>query len=174
MSSHSRTAEREEERRLNMRTVATASAASAAAALVTSQLWIAGTWIAAALTPVIVTLVSELLHRPTERIARGLTADREALRPSAATVHPDPRAPSRPARRAEPARPPGPPGPAGPAGPVRVYRSGASERSGRPPGRRRKVAFGVVFGTAALAFVIAVLVLTVPELIAGGSIGKND
>src|SRR5918999_391730 len=79
MSSHSRTAEREEERRLNMRTLVIASAASAAAALLTSQLWIAGTWIAAAMTPVIVSLVSELLHRPTERIARSFTGERGSL-----------------------------------------------------------------------------------------------
>ena len=43
-------AEREEERRLNTRTLTIASVASASAAAVTSQLWIAGTWIAAALT----------------------------------------------------------------------------------------------------------------------------
>jgi hypothetical protein len=79
MSSHSRTAEREEERRLNLRTLAIASSASAAAALLTSQLWIAGTWIAAAMTPVIVSLVSELLNRPTERIARSFTGDRGSL-----------------------------------------------------------------------------------------------
>ena len=70
---------REEERRLNARTLAIASAASASAAAVTSQLWIAGTWIAAAVTPLIVALVSELLHRPTERLARAVTSDRPAL-----------------------------------------------------------------------------------------------
>ena len=53
--------EREEERRLNTRTLTIASVASAAAAAVTSQLWIAGTWIAAAVTPLIVAVVSELL-----------------------------------------------------------------------------------------------------------------
>lgn len=68
--------EREEERRLNTRTLVVASVASASAAAVTSQLWIAGTWIAAALTPVLVTLISEALHRPTERVARAWTSDR--------------------------------------------------------------------------------------------------
>jgi outer membrane biosynthesis protein TonB len=48
-----------------------------------------------------------------------------------------------------------------------------------PPGRgtttrRRKIAFGAVFATAAIAFVIAVAALTLPELVAGGSVGKND
>src|SRR5829696_8532004 len=82
MASSPREVEREEERRLNMRTLTIASAASAAAAAVTSQLWIAGTWIAAATTPVIVALVSEALHRPTERIARAFTSEREALEAS--------------------------------------------------------------------------------------------
>ena len=71
--------EREEERRHNIRTLLIASAASATAAAVTSQLWIRGTWIAAALTPVMVALVSELLNRPAERIARVWTAERPAL-----------------------------------------------------------------------------------------------
>jgi hypothetical protein len=175
MAPRSRTAEREEERRLNMRTLVIASAASATAALITSQLWIAGTWIAAAMTPVIVTLVSEMLHRPTEKIARSLTSDRPALLAEAAgpapPARPDAdklpdRAPEEPVAGAGHAEPPG----AGP--PVRVYRSGSS---GRPPRtRRRRIANRAVFGTAALAFVIAVLAITVPELVAGGSIGKND
>jgi hypothetical protein len=170
MASSPRSREREEERRLNLRTLAIASAASAVAAAVVSQLWIAGTWIAAALTPVLVTMVSEALNRPTERIARAMTSDRTAL--------PDPSAP-RPARRAgierapvpsraRPASPPDPDAPpAGAAGPVRVYRQPAR----RPP--RRRIAYGMVAGTAALAFVIGVVVFTTTELIAGDSIGKS-
>jgi hypothetical protein len=161
MASPSRTAEREEERRHNLRTLVVASLASATAALLVSQLWIAGTWIAAALTPVLVTLVSELLQRPTERIARGITTGREALPERA------PREPGAPAGRAEPpVRGPGS------EAPVRVYRSGASGVG--PRSRRRKIAYGAVLGTAALAFVIAVIAVTVPELVAGGSVGKND
>src|SRR4051812_50224364 len=75
----SSSAEREEERRLNTRTLTIASVASASAAAVTSQLWIPGTWIAAALTPVLVTLLSEALHRPTARIARAWTSDQPVL-----------------------------------------------------------------------------------------------
>jgi len=170
-----RTAEREEERRFNLRTLTIASAASATAAVVTSQLWIAGTWIAAATTPVIVALVSELLHRPTEKIAQRLTTDRPALAEAAGPAPParpeaDPLPPQAPAepgptgdRPGVPVREPEPTGP----GPVRVYRSSAT------PPRRRKIAVGAVLGTAALALVIAVAALTVPELIAGGSIGKG-
>jgi hypothetical protein len=174
MASSPRSREREEERRLNLRTLVIASVASAAAAGVTSQLWIAGTWVAAAVTPVLVTLVSELLSRPTERIAQVLTSDSSPV--------PDPEAPP----RAETTRPPGaerepdvaPPAPdtppdpdapqAGAAGPVRVYR----QPSRRPP--RRRIAVGVVATTAAIAFVAGVVLFTTTELIAGESIGKSD
>jgi hypothetical protein len=150
---------REEERRLNMRTLVIASAASASAALVTSRLWIAGTWIAAAMTPVLVALISEVLHRPTERLARSLTTDSPAL--------PDPEAPAR--RVAERLREDAPV--PDPDAPVRIYRS----ESARPSaGRKRQIAYRAVFATAALAFVIGVVALTVPELIAGGSFGKSD
>jgi hypothetical protein len=147
--------EREAERRHNIRTLVVASAASATAAAVTSQLWIAGTWIAAALTPVLVTLASELLNRPAERIARAWTNERPALPDDA---------------QAPPAAPPPRPMPApGPGeAPVRVYR----QPSSRPP--RRKLAIGAVLATAGLAFVIAVVTITAGELIAGESIGKGD
>jgi hypothetical protein len=169
-----RTSEREEERRFNLRTLVIASAASATAAVLTSQLWIAGTWLAAATTPVLVTLISELLHRPTDRIAERLTTDRPALRrdrvePSETATPPpvdEPAPPSEPTPPREPAPSRGPvePGPA----PVRVYRSSAAQP------RRRKIAVGAVLGTSALALLIAVVVLTVPELLAGGAIGKSD
>src|SRR3954463_12311038 len=76
-----RTQTREEQRRLSIRTLLIASVASAAAAVVTSQFWVHGTWIAAAMTPVIVSLVSEVLHRPTEAVARRITTDRPAVLP---------------------------------------------------------------------------------------------
>jgi hypothetical protein len=170
MASSPRTVERreEEDRRLNMRTLAIASAASASAAGVTSQLWIAGTWIAAALTPVLVALISEAMQRPTEKIARKWTterpaqarATREAAMPVAAgagRLPPDdagelpPRAPEEP----------------GAAGPIRVYR--------QPPRRtpRRRIAIGAVAATALIAFVVAIAAITAGDLISGGSIGKG-
>jgi hypothetical protein len=170
--------EREEERRLNMRTLAIASVASATAAAVTSQLWIHGTWIAAALTPALVALISEAMHRPTERIARAWTSDRPALG-AGASRHADQPAPADeplPPRTAhEPAPPGAAPGQAagesaaaGAAGPVRVYR----QPTGRAP--RRRIALGAVAATAAIGFVIAVVALTAGDLISGGSIGKGD
>jgi hypothetical protein len=171
----SRISEREEERRHKIRTLLVASAASATAAAVTSQLWIAGTWIAAAMTPVLVTFVSELLNRPTEKIvSRGLTANRSAPSeplplPEAGGAAPPPpaRSGTRPERAAPPARelPPATPGV---EPPVRIYR----QPSPRAP--RRKIALGAVFATAGLAFVIAVVTLTAGELIAGDSIGQSD
>jgi hypothetical protein len=154
-----RTSEREEERRFNLRTLVIASAASATAAVLTSQLWIAGTWLAAAVTPVLVTLISELLHRPTDRIAERLTTDRPALRRD--RVEPSQTATPPPADEPAPPREPGP-------APVRIYRSSAAQP------RRRKIAVGAVLGTSALALLIAVVALTVPELLAGGAIGKSD
>jgi hypothetical protein len=158
-----RSAEREEERRLNTRTLTIASVASASAAAVTSQLWIAGTWLAAAVTPVLVALLSEALHRPTERIARAWTSDQPALgkraerpREAVAPPHGDPLQ----AARAGPA-------PLDTAGPVRVYR----QPSARAP--RRRLALGAVGATAAIAFVVAVVALTAGDLLSGGSIGRG-
>jgi hypothetical protein len=152
-------AEREEERRVNMRTLLVASAASAAAAAVTSQLWIAGTWVAAALTPALVALISEAVHRPTERIARAWTSEREVRAPRAAS-----------ATRDEPAAL------SGTAGPVRVYRQSARAGTGataRPARSRRRVALRAVAVTAAIAFVVAVAAITTVDLVSGGSVGKG-
>ncbi|SRR6266511_860772 len=153
-------AEREEERRLNTRTLTIASVASATAAAVTSQLWIAGTWIAAALTPVLVALISEAVHRPTERIARAWTADRETRASRAQSP-----------TRDEPAAVTGTPGP------VRVYRQtgrGSALSGRRPQLSRRKIAIGGVVVTAAIAFVIGMAALTTVDLVSGGSVGKGS
>ena len=148
-------AEREEERRLNTRTLTIASVASATAAAVTSQLWIAGTWLAAAFTPVLVALISEAMHRPTERIARAWTSEREP-RASAA---------SSPTRRE-------PTAVTGTAGPVRVYRQSGSRASSMLT--KRRIAIGTVAATAAIAFVIGILALTTVDLVSGGSVGKGS
>jgi hypothetical protein len=154
-------AEREEERRLNTRTLTIASVASASAAAVTSQLWIAGTWIAAALTPVLVALISEAVHRPTERIARAWSSERDTARVSRA------QSPT----RQEPAAVTGTPGP------VRVYRQtehGSTLSTRRPQLSRRRVAIGGVVLTAAIAFVIGIAALTTADLVSGGSVGKGS
>jgi hypothetical protein len=146
--------EREEERRLNTRTLAIASVASASAAAVTSQLWIAGTWIAAALTPVLVTLISEAMHRPTERIARAWTSEQGEARSMRAVS----------TTRREPTAVTGTPGP------VRVYRQAGP----RTTLTRRRIAIGTVAATAALAFAIGLAALTTADLVSGGSVGKGS
>jgi hypothetical protein len=149
-----RSAEREEERRLNTRTLTIASAASASAAAVTSQLWIAGTWIAAALTPVLVALISEAMHRPTERIARAWTSEREmSVTPSATPTRREPTSVS------------------GTAGPVRVYRQSGPRTTMLT---RRRIAIGTVAATAAIACVIGLVALTTVDLVSGGSVGKGS
>ena len=142
MSSHART--REEERRFNVRTLVIASLGSSAAAVITSQFWIAGTPIAAAMTPVIVALVSELLHRPTEKIAERFTSETDAL-PEAAGAGPPPERPEPPARD------------------VTLYTQ-----------PRRRLPWRTILVTGALAFAIGAAIITLPELIAGQSLGKGD
>jgi hypothetical protein len=143
--------------------------ASATAATATSQLWIAGTWIAAAVTPVLVTLISELLNRPTEKIARAWTSDRPAVAEPPPLPEAGGAAPPRSSR--PPASPPArdlPPVAGTADAPVRIYR----QPSGRAP--RRKIALRAVLVMGGLAFVIAVVTLTAGELIAGDSIGQGD
>src|SRR4051812_2232604 len=107
MASQTRPRASEDERRQQVRTVGVATVASATAAVVISQFSVTGTWIAAAVTPVLVTLISELLHKPTAAIASRMTTDRPAVITE--------RAPADPESGEEP--------------PVRVYRSGGG--SGR-------------------------------------------
>ena len=172
---------REEERRLSIRTLAVASVASALAAVVVSRFWTSGTPIAAAVTPVIVTIVSELLNRPAERIAERFTTQTYALPQDSA---PGLRPPGKGAPQGREGPPPGselprprdlgqpqsqrgapPPvtparAPGAPASDVRVYRS------------KRALPWKAIAVTAALAFAIAATVLTVSELIAGQSAGR--
>ena len=188
---------REEQRSLSVRTLAIASVASAVAALLTSLFWTRGTPIAAAITPVIVALVSELLHRPAEVISQRFTTETDAL-PEAAGAGPPP---PRQAREGEPARDDA--GTAVEEGPAATaaLRQATRERAtaaratqdggngGRPhrpatgetpPGVRvygsskRSLPWKPIALTAALAFVIGAGVLTLPELIAGQSLGGGD
>ena len=150
---------------MSIRTLLIASIASATAAIVTSQFWVRGTPFAAAITPVIVTLVSEMLHRPTEAIARRATIERPSILPEAGAAAP----PAEPAADKLPDRAPSEPG-SEPEAPIRVYR----QQPRRGIARRRKIAVGVVVTTAVLAFAIAAAALTLPELITGNSISKGD
>ena len=144
---------------MSTRTLTIASVASATAAAVTSQLWIAGTWIAAALTPVLVALISEAMHRPTERIARAWTAAGAGEARTSRAISPTHREPT---------------AVTGTPGPVRVYRAGGGSGSRSTMLTRRRIAIGTVAATAAIACVIGLLTLTTVDLLSGGSVGKGS
>ena len=142
---------------LSLRTLAIASAASLAAAMVTSQLFPPGTIYTAALTPVIVAAVSELLNRPVDRVAdmrRRRTLVMEPARVPTFT-------PDEPDTAALDAPEPTFDGANGESPGVRMY------------GRRRRIHPKVWIATGLAAFAIAAAVLTLPELIFGGSVASS-
>lgn len=155
---------------LDLATLFISAIASAAAAYVTSKIWAPGTLFSAALSPVIVALVKEALRKPTEVITnvvpQVVPTPSKWTRASAgdpglvAEVQDRPA----PATRVQPGHDAPPPivVPTGESSPVRVY----STR-----GRRLRWRLAVVTGL--LGFVIAVLAFTVPELIAGQSLGGS-
>ena len=149
---------RQDERHLSIRTLVIASLASLFAALVTSQFWRAGTPITAAITPVLVALISELINRPTEKIVQRLTPEGAPAPPARPRYGREPDVADRRAREPEDALA---------SGQVSVY-----GRSTRPS--RRKIAVGVVLVTGLLGFAVAAVAITVPELITGHSIVKKN
>ncbi|MGI8749079.1 MAG: hypothetical protein ACR2J6_00745 [Thermoleophilaceae bacterium] len=184
MSSQART-ERGGANRPDLRTLVIASVASAVAAIVVSRIWASGTPIAAAATPVLVTLLREVLDRPTSRIAERFTADTRAVpdtevrEPVAARARREPGA-----RQADPSRrmplppephgterPPGSERPTTPdaegTGDIRVYRQ---QPSGRVTG---KINPKVALITGLLAFVIAGLLITGGQVLAGHPFGSE-
>ena len=177
MSSPPRTSAREE-RRLEIRRLVIASLASALAAVIVSQFSVAGTWIAAALTPVFVILIQEALHKPTDVIAQRITSNRTPILPEGTGGGAPPPQRELRTRREEalPSRAAPEPGSetGGAKPPVRVYRSGAGGGQVRPRAARRKLAIGTIAVTALLAFAIAAFAITGTELVTGGSIGKSN
>jgi hypothetical protein len=166
---------------LSLQTLVIAAAASAAAAIIVSHVWKDGTVIAAAMTPVIVSVVKEMLARPMEselvkkpvkqvsRIASGRrpVAGRAATRARPGTRSPDPTYVPPPTAsrsvRPDPAAANGDAAQGDPLlSPRRTY--------GRP---RRRLHVKVAVVTGLLAFVIAALVLTVPELLFGGAVSGH-
>jgi hypothetical protein len=154
--------------KLSPQTLIVASLASLTAAIVTSTFWQRGTPITAALTPVIVAIASELYSRPASRITQ-LSA-RASVPRSRRFTHEQVREREQVTSGAPPdrwrpgaMRPPEEPE----LGPVRVYR--AEQRSS--PIRRIHIRLALV--TAAMAFAIAVAVLTLPELVFGGSVAAH-
>jgi hypothetical protein len=157
---HAAIASARDERRggVSPRTLVIAAAASAAASYAASHLWGAGTVLSAALTPVVVALVSEFLRRPVERVSA--TAQRVAPIP----IIPRPGGPA----GGDPA-PPGPPRPA--AGDTRVEQGAWAPVTYEEPARQTwRPRWRLVLVTGLLAFAIVAAVYTVPELLIGHSI----
>jgi hypothetical protein len=166
---------------LSAQTLIIAAVASGIAAIVVSHIWARGTVAFSAMTPVVVAVVSELLRKPVE-------SDR--LRSGVRNVSSVARAPSfarpRSGRTPRVMAPPTPGIDEGlrqreegvEAGPVRVYSSGTNKRprslDGSSPRRRLHLKIAVITGL--VGFLIAAAVLTLPELIFGGSVaggGRN-
>jgi hypothetical protein len=152
---------------LSIQTLVIASLSSAAAALLTSLFWESGTVFSAAFTPVIVSIVSEALKKPAHRVSQVRAARRERTGPAASSTAPAPGTPH-PADGPAPTRvvmssdPPGPQARDAPS---------TSGRGGRLLGfARRRINLRLALVTGALAFVIAAVVLTLPELVTGQSI----
>ncbi len=194
MASQTRQA-READRKLSVQTLAIASISSALAAVIVSQFWKSGTAPAAAITPVVITVLSEMLHKPTQVIKSKVTGERTALLPEGAGAGAPAQktevavgAPAADHEASRPAAEERPPplrdedGDAVPSderatreAPISYHKAGTN---GGPPSTfdslRQRVNMKIVVATAALAFVIGAAILTVPELVTGGSVGKTS
>lgn len=167
--------------RISLETLIIASLASAAAAFAASRIWGTGTLISAAVTPVVVALVSEFLRRPVQTVAatarkvptvqtlpavdkRTIAAPEDPHRVSGdPEIRSEPRAlpgQARPRRRVEP---PAAITPNVDPGTITYY---GKADSWRPRWRPALV-------TGLVAFAIVVALYTVPELLAGRSITGN-
>ena len=181
---------RNEKRRasgVSLQTLIIASVASAAAAYGASRIWGTGTLISAAITPVVVALVSELLRRPVQTVAT--TAKRlppvhplPAVRPRTSATPRDPTdAVQDPGQvRTDPTSPAPPPAPfTQPRPPQRVEPAADSAPGSGATLPHQTTAdawrprWRPAVLTGLLAFAIVVALFTVPDLIAGHSVTGN-
>jgi hypothetical protein len=148
---------RQQQSGLSIKTLLIAGAASAIAAFVVPRFWEPGTVFAAAMTPIIVTVVSELLKRPVETVS-AVTARKTTG--GAVLLDPPPEEPF------------------DPLAPVSAEElealpetTGARAVHRRPlTGRQWKLALG----TGLLAFLCAAAFVTATELLAGETVGGGD
>lgn len=159
---------------LSLQTLVIASAGSVAAAVFTHMIWKAGAIVGAAITPIIVALVTETLKKPTQvvtAVVPPVTRSRRRGAGAAADVTDVPRA-------GVGGAPMGPPPTSAdaalPGDPARAAedRFGIWQADRRPwyerlKGRPMKIALA----TGALAFLIGAFALTGAELVFGGSVG---
>jgi hypothetical protein len=155
---------------LSLRTLTIASAASLTAALVTSRLFPPGTIYASALTPVVVAAVSEMLNRPADRLSELRRQRRTMVMEAARAPYGE-----------EGAALQGAPGFAqGAAAEEEIGTTVHGNGTGDEPPitihgrtRRRLLHPKVWLVTGAIAFVIGLAVLTLPELIFGGAVASK-
>jgi hypothetical protein len=154
---------------LSLRTLAIASSASLTAAIVTSHVFPPGTIYASALTPVIVAAVSEMLNRPVDRVSElrrqrrtlVMEASRARYGEESAALRGAPEFAQGEAAEEELAPLSG--NGTGHEAPIRIH--------GRS--RSRLLHPKVWIATGLAGFVIAVAVLTLPELIFGGAVSTQ-
>ena len=139
---------------LSLHTLLIAGAASAAAAFVIPLLWQPGTLFAAAMTPIVVALVTEGLKRPAETVKSVRASRRPAAGRDGADDDFDPLAPPPPEDlEALPA--------------TTTQRTVQSSRGFRLTPRQWKLGLA----TGVLAFLLAVAFVTASELLAGEEVG---
>jgi hypothetical protein len=134
---------------VDLSTLLTTAVASAVAAYVTSRIWAAGTLAAAAFTPVLVALLKELLMKPAAAVTRAVPV-RGVVRSASQAGEPDGAPHTDTAESIE----------------ARIAQLGEAPGWSRP-GRRR--AWQVAVVTGLLGFILAAVIITVPELVAGSS-----
>ncbi|HEX8857147.1 MAG TPA: hypothetical protein VF752_16250 [Thermoleophilaceae bacterium] len=146
---------------VSLDTIIVASLASVTAMLITSHFWKGGTVISAAMTPVIVALASEAYRRPARKVTqlapavKRLAPVAESRQPARGRARGGTLTASRPQQRTF-ERNGG--SSSGNGGGVTIYRP------------RRNLHVKAAIATGLVAFVIGALVLTVPELVFGGSV----
>ena len=142
---------------VDLPTLVITAVASATAAYVTSEIWAPGTLASAAITPVIVALVKEALAKPADVVTRAVPV-RGVVRSASGP--------------GEPEQPP-----------VQVYGGPSAQpaervpQAGEIPGRSRPItgrAWKMAVITGLLGFVIAAVIITVPEFVAGKSASGGD
>ena len=146
---------------LSVTTLIIASLASLTAAIVVHKIWQGGAILGAAITPVIVALTSEALKKPTQAVTKIRTERVSRVR-ATPRAEPEGERAVPPTRAQRPAAPPPPeferPDPFG------IWQDDKPSWRERLGGKHLKIALV----TGAIAFGVAAVALTVPELIFGG------
>jgi hypothetical protein len=139
---------------ISIQTLVISALAAVAAAVIVPMIWERGTLVATAMTPVIVALVSEGLSKPATRITAATKTVTRRSATGASVRDPD--------------FDPLPPGERD----VEVHPDDPFGLRGRPPVVRRHH-WRLALATGAAAFAIAVVVLTMSELVLGGPATKD-